>query len=394
MVEASRTPRDEEIIARYRARYRKQDRFFASLNMLLGLFIKSERTKPPAEPRRILIANAGHLGDIVISTTLFPILRAAYPQASFDFLTNSSARAAIEGHPFLGRVLLLDHWRSSRADCSLLRKVARYYAQIPTFVRSLRKAQYDIAIDLHAWHPNYILLYWLAGIPIRAGFGRVGYEPMLTHKTPFVYDRRHELDLQLDVLRTLGIDEKTFTLGKPSLPPITESARLKARERIGNKRYAVLHPTASTPTRSWTIEGWSELAHRLIAGGLLPVVTGTGPRDEDTANAIAAKAPGILNLVGKVSWGELAAILEGAETVFAVETAIGHLARALNRPVVALYGGMADSAHWAPIGAQVATHTCSCAPCFNKRGCQNRDCLTNLKVEEIENLASIHLEPR
>jgi ADP-heptose:LPS heptosyltransferase len=379
---------EEGALARFRDRYRRQDFVFSILNRLLGLFIRSERNPVPRHPRRILVANAGHLGDVVMSTAIFPVLKDAFPDTTIDFLTGSYSQAAVEGHPLLDRVLVLDHWRSSRTKQSLWRKVARFYACIPSVTRTVRAARYDLALDLHAWHPNYVLLFWLARIPVRAGYGRVGYGPTLTHPVAFHYDRRHELQRQLDVLRELGISETSIGLASPSLKPIPVKARQKAQALLGGMspgtRYRVLHPVSSTPTRDWMANAWIELAGRLVRSGITPVITGLGERDMATAKTICESEPKAISIVNRASWTELMAVLEGAEVVYSVETSIGHLARALGRPVVAIYGGMDDPLSWSPVGSEVATRALPCVPCFNPQGCPTRDCLTRLTVDEVE----------
>ncbi len=241
-------------------------------------------------------------------------------------------------------------------------------------------------LDVHAWHPNYILLFWLARIPVRAGYGRIGYAPTLTHLVPFRYDRRHELEHQLDVVRALGIGARHIALAQPNLAPIPAESRVKARALprlpANTTRYHVLHPTASIATRDWVPEAWADLARQLAAAGIVPVITGLGERALATAQVICAREAGAISTIDKLSWSELLAVLESAELIYSVETSAGHAARALGRPVVAIYGGMGDPRHWAPLGSIVATHAASCSPCFNKYGCVP-GCLTKLRAGEV-----------
>lgn len=378
-------------VARFRARFRRQDQLFLVLNRILGIFVRCRKNEVHGTPRRILVANAGHLGDVVISTALLPVLKSAYPGAEIDFLTGSYSREAIGRHPLVDEVFLLDHWRSDRSGRPLLIRVARYYARLFSFCRELRARRHDLALDLHAWHPNYILLFWLAGIPVRAGFGRVGYEATLTHPVPFRYDRRHELEHQLDVARTLGIGDEHLRLAKPNLEDVSFEAAAKARSLLnlspGRTRYRVLHPAASTAARDWTVEGWIALASRLAASGVSPVMTGIGARAAAIASEVCKREPKTISLVDRASWPELMAVLHGAELVYSVETAIGHAASALGRRVVAIYGGMDDPLRWAPLGSVVATHPVPCSPCFMKEGCASRDCLLRLSAAEVQTIA-------
>ena len=55
-------------------------------------------------PRRILLVQLDHLGDAVLSSPLFPRLRAAYPGATIDVLASPSNRAVFEADPHVDRV--------------------------------------------------------------------------------------------------------------------------------------------------------------------------------------------------------------------------------------------------------------------------------------------------
>src|SRR3974377_1282456 len=63
--------------------------------------LRVRRSTPaiPSAPRRILVSNIAHLGDVLNATAVIPALRNAFPQAEIGFLTSSWARAIIENNP-------------------------------------------------------------------------------------------------------------------------------------------------------------------------------------------------------------------------------------------------------------------------------------------------------
>ncbi len=384
MSAAAPLPTEADINRKFERHYVWQTRIFRIFDMFLGLFV---RVRPRAvdAPRHILLANAGHLGDMVVTTALLPVLRAAFPNAQIDVLTGSYALAVLRGHPLIGQVHVLDHWYQIRDDTPRWRRVLRYWINYRRMLGVLREATYDVAIDARAWFPNHVALLWLAGIPVRAGYDRVGFGPTLTHRLRYRASRRHELDYQLDLLRVLGISSKILALARPAIVLPDNAARARARAIVAPAtRYRILHPASSTPVRDWPITNWIELAHHLVKKGMLPVVTGRGPRDLAIAEAITAAVPGVCNACNRIDWDTLVALIEGAEYIYSVETSIGHLGAALGRPVVSIYGGMADPAHWAPIGARIVTHPLPCFPCFQKNGCATRACLTGITVAMVE----------
>jgi ADP-heptose:LPS heptosyltransferase len=382
---------DEVVVRRLRKRYRTQDLAFRFFDAVLGKIVGSDGKRPLAEtgrPKRILVANAGHIGDVIISTAVLSVLRNALPDVELGFLTGSYSRPAIENHPFISRVHYLDHWHASRDQLPLLRKVGRYKADRTRVIEELRACRYGVAIDLRAWFPNFIPVLAAARIPIRIGYGRLGFGPLLTHRLRHSYDRRHELDHQLDLLRCLSISSDTLSRARPSLPATSETGLEEANSLLGSvTRFRVLHPGASTPIRDWPLAHWKALAQDLLKEGITPVLTGRGARDSHLVNDIVQAVPGCINACNRLSWDGLAELMRKAELVYSVETSAGHLAAALGRPTVAIYGGMADPCRWKPTGAVVATNVLPCHPCFNKKGCATRGCLTGLSLEHVQSAA-------
>lgn len=376
------------VIARYKQRYRMQDALAALLNAMLRRFV-SGTERAPRPFRRILLANAGHLGDALMSMSLVPALKDAFPGASFAFLTSSYARPAVDGHPLLERAHYLDHWFAARTKSGLLRRVRQYYSEsLPSMVAELRAAEYDVALDLHAWFPNYIPLLHRTGIPVRIGFDRLGLSAFLTRSHAYGYDRRHEVSHYCDLLRLMGVPDSSLRRVGSAHNPVTATVADGIHPLLaGFKRFRVLHPGSSTPVKDWSLQGWSELARRLVESGVTPVITGAGARDQSLANEICSHCSRAVSLVNKVSWQQLQAVLSAAELVYAADTSVGHAAAALGRPVVSIFGGMADPQHWAPLGARVVTHAMPCSPCFDKRGCAHRSCLMKITVEDVERAA-------
>ena len=77
-------------------------------------------------PRRILVANTAHLGDLVLATSVLPALKSAHPEAEIGFLCGGWNQPLAEGHPLVASVHSIDHWLQNRGGESLVRKLVRY----------------------------------------------------------------------------------------------------------------------------------------------------------------------------------------------------------------------------------------------------------------------------
>src|SRR5205085_8028522 len=100
-----------------------------------------------------------------------------------------------------------------------------------------------------------------------------------------------------------------------------------------------------------------------------------------TAAAAGEQPPGqVLDLGGRTSLAELAAVLAGASAVVVGNTGVAHLAAAVGASVVSLFAPVVPAARWAPYGVPVVLLGDQCAPCRGSRAahCQvpGHPCLT------------------
>jgi hypothetical protein len=107
---------------------------------------------------------------------------------------------------------------------------------------------------------------------------------------------------------------------------------------------AVVHPGAASPARRWPAERWAGVVSGLSARGLPVVVTGTPAEGALCAEAASA---GALDLSGRLSLEELAQTVATASVVLCGDTGVAHLATALRRPSVLLFGPTSP-ALWGP----------------------------------------------
>lgn len=137
-------------------------------------------------------------------------------------------------------------------------------------------------------------------------------------------------------------------------------------------------------TKLWRPERFAQLVDRLVAERQAEVVFTGGDADRDAINDILrminAKA---INLAGRTTLKELAALYSRADLLISTDTGPMHLAVAMETPVVALFG---PTAPWrtGPYGKhhQVLFSKDPCAPCF-KRTCETNLCMTQITVEQV-----------
>jgi len=195
----------------------------------------------------------------------------------------------------------------------------------------------------------------------------------------------------LRLLREAGIDAET---SRPRLQPCSGDVAW-ASDFLGSTRPVVaLHPGAE-PSYRWLPERFAAVGDALTEElGCAVVLTG-GPTDLPMAASIAgAMRREPLVAAGKTSLGEIAALLAACDLLVSVDTSAGHIAAAVDTPVVSLFGP-GDPRIWAPQGDRVAVLTADGLDCLGCKTSQcKRDdhpCMSGITVEAVLAAARVFL---
>lgn len=147
-------------------------------------------------------------------------------------------------------------------------------------------------------------------------------------------------------------------------------------------RYVVLNIGATKPANRWPAQHFSALAKLIEENLHLPCVLTGGPEDISMAGEIAYSTGGRLtNLVGQTSLPGLMDVIAASLAVVTCDTGPMHLAVALGRNVIALFGP-SDERRTGPYRGTVIRTNCDCAPCNHKR-CAVPICMQNIHPEQV-----------
>jgi heptosyltransferase-1 len=292
-----------------------------------------------AEIKKLLLVKMSALGDVVMTLPTLAALKARYPDAALDWLVEPAAAGLLAGHPALNRVLV-----SPRPVLKKMITEGRLLSAKRLFVdfsRELRQTDYDVVLDLQGLLKSGLMV-GLARGRRKVGFARAreGAHFFLNEKMPPYDPERHAVRRYLDAAAYLGAAAPEPV--RPYFEP-PEAARQRAEALLGpvaGSGLALLNPGAKWATKRWPLAHWQALARRLAREkGLKMVLTG-GPEDTAAAEAIEeAAGPGAaLNLCGRTSLPELAAVLARARLMVTADTGPLHLAAAVGTGGLALFG--------------------------------------------------------
>lgn len=322
--------------------------------------------------RKFLVVNMNYLGDALLTTPALAALRTANPDAVIDVVVGAGAASSVlSGNPDINSITARTE-RGSWGRCMQLYKM-------------LRSGRYSDVIILPPL-PAYAITAFLARTPVRVGQRNRGMNRFLTCLQPT--DAVHMADAMLDTMPVPPEARPRTKELKFSVDPAAEAraAKLLREARIDlGVPFAAINVGATRPQKRWFPELFAE-AIELLAG--LPVVlVGAGDLDETTAADVLSrlKTATAVNLVGKTSVEELAALLQKAAVLISADSGPMHLATAVGTPTVALFGST-DPKMTGPYDtvSKYIYHELPCAPCQNHPTCHGRfDCMRAITPMEV-----------
>jgi ADP-heptose:LPS heptosyltransferase len=275
-------------------------------------------------------------GDVLLTG---PALRAlAHGSDRLVLLSGPRSRDVVELLPHVDEVI---EWRCPWIDPEP-EPVAG--GDVDALVARLASYGVERAVIFTSFHQSPLptaLLLRLAGVPHVSAISE-DYPGSLLDVRHRPTEEQHEVQRALGLARAAGFELPEHDWGLLAVRhPLPDSpADLEPP-------YVVLHPGTSVPARAWRPDRWVTLARLLTAAGHRVVVTGA-PDEVELTGRVARG--GALDLGGTTSWGELAAVLAGAEAVVVGNTGPAHLAAAVGTPVVSLFAPTVPARRWAPYG--------------------------------------------
>ncbi|HEX7050442.1 MAG TPA: glycosyltransferase family 9 protein [Longimicrobiales bacterium] len=282
-----------------------------------------------AAPREIAIVMLSALGDAVHVLPVANALKRAHPTARLTWVIQPVAYRLVRNHPAVDEFVIYQRRHGAAAVRSTL-----------ATARALRRRRFDLLLALQVYLKAGILT-GLARADVKLGFDRARARDLnwlfTTHRIP-PRPVGHVQDQYFEFLEALGIDP-----GPPEWGiTLSDAERAAQREffgRLDRPACAVVVGT-SRPRKNWLPERYARLLEALETDyGFRPIlVGGPAPAERRMADEIlrltaARPVDALGDDLRRLVW-----LLDGSALVVSPDTGPLHIARALDVPVVGLYG--------------------------------------------------------
>ncbi len=328
---------------------------------------------------RTLVISPNWIGDAVMAQPLLQQLKRQHPEREIDVLAPPSVAPV---------------WRAMAEVSSVLETPFRHRAlQLKerwSYARQLRRRGYADAYVL----PNtlkYALIPWLAGIRKRVGYKgemRYGLINVMHHddKPPRPMVPFYAALAQDPSLPLANTPRPRMQVGAEKI------AAACAKTGIDLERPLVVFAPGAEfgAAKRWPAAHFAQLAQAIFAAdpGAQVALLGS-PKDRDACDEVVAGSggAGMFNLAGATKLDEAIALIARAAGVVANDSGLLHIASALNRPVVALYGPT-DPDHAPPFSdmAKSISLRLECSPC-KQRVCPlgHHNCMNQMGADLVWN---------
>ena len=330
---------------------------------------------------RILVIQTAFLGDVVLTLPLVEALRTCFPGAHLTMLTTPANAPILDGQPGVDTVVTYDKRGAQKGMRGMW-----------ALARQVRAQGYDVVMSPHRSMRSAVLAAY-SGSPQRIGFAQWGTRWAYTTTVPRPV-AAHEAERNMQLIQALQPAQT------PASPRLTLRIAPEARRQAdhffaaaGITRNTVLVgiiPGSQWGTKRWPAERFAALVERVTVRTNTRCVLFGAPEDRTIAAAITAACRGpVLDFIGQTSLQALPAYLERCTVVVSNDTGPMHIAAALGKPIVALYGPTTAAMGFTPYGVpwEEISVPLPCRPC-NAHGphrcpLSHWHCMLDMSVEQV-----------
>jgi heptosyltransferase-2 len=311
---------------------------------------------------KFLIIRFSSIGDIVLTTPVVRCLKQQYPDAEVHYVTKKSYKTLLENNPYIDKVFTLEK-------------------SLNDLVKQLKSEDYDYVIDLHNNLRTSI-------IKLRLGVKSFSFEKLNFQKWILVkfkkdiMPRIHIVDRYMKTVESLGV--KKYNKGLDYFIPEKDDLPLDWLPESFQKKYAVYAIGGQHETKKMPLHKMVELCKTIK----LPLVLIGGKEDTIISEqlSVSIKNIPIFDACGKMNLNQSASIIQKAEIVYTHDTGMMHVAAALKKKVISIWGNTVPEFGMYPYQTSfeiVENKNLHCRPCskigYDKCPAGHFKCMNELK---------------
>ncbi|HVS97143.1 MAG TPA: glycosyltransferase family 9 protein [Puia sp.] len=335
--------------------------------------------------QKFLVIQTAFIGDVVLATALTEKLHAWFPDAQIDFLVRKGNEGLLAGHPWLHEVLVWDKREGKLKNLWLM-------------TRRIRRNGYDKVINVQRFAATGLLTA-CSGAKQTIGFDKNPMSRWFTRRIPHVISAPvkpgaviggptiHEIQRNQALIAAFTDGEAA----KPRLYPTAADEAAVAAYKSGS--YITISPASVWFTKQYPREKWAEFVRR-VPGRYTILLLGA-PSDRGLCESLVGARDGVVNLAGRLSFLQSAALMRDARMNYVNDSAPMHFASAVDASVTAVYCSTLPAFGFGPLSGdshivEIKRHL-DCRPCglHGYRACPLGHFNCAYQIEDIQLLETL-----
>ncbi len=329
-------------------------------------------------PKNLLIVRTDRIGDVVLSLPLAEIVKKHYPECKITFLVRNYTQDIIENHPFIDKILLL---KEDNGKISILKNI-----------EIIKNFDFDSSIIVYPTFQTSLIIF-LSGIKNRVGTGYRWYSFLFNNK---IYEHRkyaekHELEYNVNLLSTFGINEKV----NPGGVDFNLVVNKKSEEKIQNifkdyginndKIIIIIHPGSGGSAVDFPVSKFEELIEELLKEDKFQILLTGSKQEVEMCESLKINTK-IKSFAGKLNLSELIALINKSDIFVANSTGPLHIAAALGKHIVGFYPNLlvCSAKRWGPYTNKkvIFSPKNECPDCEREQ-CTKSECMNSIEVKNV-----------
>lgn len=299
--------------------------------------------------QKILVIQTASIGDVILSTPVLEKLHQHFPQTQIDLLLKKGNESLLKQHPFLHKILIWD-------------KNTDKYKNFRKLLHIIRDTKYDRVINLQRFASTGFLTVF-SGAKQSVGFNKNPFSLFFSNriKHNIREGSQHEVDRNLELVRSFTDDSSSPIKLYPSKSNYAKMSQYKT------EKYICISPASLWFTKQYPKEKWIDFIQKIEEN--IRIYFLGGKDDFNLCEDIIKNSnyKNALNLVGKLSFLESAALMKDAAMNYVNDSAPLHLASSVNAKTTAIFCSTITNFGFGPLSDDSAvvetTEKLDCRPC-------------------------------
>lgn len=322
--------------------------------------------------QKFLVIQTASIGDVILSTAIGEKLIQHYPDAQIDYLVKNGNERLFDGNPWINEIIAWD-------------KSKEKYKNMLRIIFQFREEKYDTIINLQRFASSGLFSIF-SGAKKTYGFRKNPLSLFFSKAFPHQFKENwHETDRNHQLIAKLTDGEKARPVLYPTMKDFAMMSQYKTQ------KYITLTPASLWFTKQYPIERWMEFIQQIDSKTNIYLLGSSA--DKALCDKLVQKTDrdDIMNLAGKLSFMESAALMRDASMNYVNDSAAQHIASSVNGKITAIFCSTVSSFGFGPLSDDsVIIETkekLDCRPCglHGHKTCPKNHfkCALNIDIKEL-----------